>query len=350
MRVEGRVSRPIFEIFPTTTSILVCCLFGLCINAGSVSLVSLKQLTKVAPKSQNILAATVPSKGEAGCAVLTKPFQFNDSLITANSISVVNEHQEISCLVANVGPTTITISANKQIGCYETVESPELTVANGSMDKVAGVSQLSNNDTVNIGDDLNEDQIEDLRYLFQKHIEAFPINSHLGKTSVATHDIELLPDTKPVAERLRRRPYAHKEEAKKQIAKMLEDGIIEPSDSPWAAAYVLVRKKTGDMRLCIDFRKLNYQTRKDVYPLPNVGDCLEPLAGNEYYSQLDLAAGYWRIAMSDGAKDKTAFRTEDGHFQFCRMPFGLTNAPASFQRLVNALFSGPVRKLQAGKL
>lgn len=99
------------------------------------------------------------------------------------------------------------------------------------------------------------------------------------------------------------------------------------------------KKKCGDMRLCADFRKLNEQTRKNVYPLPNIEDCLEPLCGNRYFSTLDLASGYWQISMAKEAREKTAFRTEDGHFQFCRMPFGLCNAPASFQRLVNALFA-----------
>lgn len=120
---------------------------------------------------------------------------------------------------------------------------------------------------------------------------------------------------------------------------MLKQNVIERSDSPWASAYVVVKKKTGDLRICIDFRRLNDVTKKCSYPLPNAEDCLEPLGGNIYFSQLDLASGYWQIPLSDRAKELTSFRSEDGQFHFLKMPFGLCNAPASFQRMVNALFS-----------
>lgn len=102
----------------------------------------------------------------------------------------------------------------------------------------------------------------------------------------------------------------------------------------------LVKKKSGETRLCIDFRKLNSVTKKNVFPLPNLEDCLDALNGNKYFSTLDLASGYWQIEMAEKSKELTAFRTETGHYEFERMPFGLCNAPASFQKLVNALFTG----------
>lgn len=94
------------------------------------------------------------------------------------------------------------------------------------------------------------------------------------------------------------------------------------------------------MRLCIDYRELNDVKINNAYPLPNVEDCLEPLANNRFFSQLDLCSEYWQIPLADRAKALSAFRTEDAHFQFRRMPFGLCNAPASFQRLVNSHFGG----------
>lgn len=121
---------------------------------------------------------------------------------------------------------------------------------------------------------------------------------------------------------------------------MLDKDIIEPSTSPWASAIVLVRRRTGDIRVCIDFRRLNGVTKKCVHPLPNIGDCLEPLCGNRYFSQLDLASGYWQISINERDREKTTFRTEEGQFHFKRMPFGLCNAPASFPRLMNALYLG----------
>lgn len=170
--------------------------------------------------------------------------------------------------------------------------------------------------------------------------EIFSINGEIGLTNLAEHKIELLPGAKPFAEPLRRRAPLHIEETRKQVHKMLKMGIIEESDSPWASAYVLAKKKNGELRLCIDFRKLNDMTKKLVYPLPNIEECLESLSGKKYFSQLDFASGFWQIPMANNSKELTAFRTEDGLFQFTRMPFGLTNAPASFQRTMNAMLSG----------
>lgn len=120
---------------------------------------------------------------------------------------------------------------------------------------------------------------------------------------------------------------------------MLENGIIEESSSPWASAYVLAKKKNCEFRVCIDFRKLNEKTKKNAYPLPDVDDCIETLAGKRFFSQIDFSSGFWQIPLETKSKEYTAFRTEDGHYQFRRMPFGLCNAPASFQRMVNALLS-----------
>lgn len=91
---------------------------------------------------------------------------------------------------------------------------------------------------------------------------------------------------------------------------------------------------------CIDFRKLNSMTKKLAYPLPNTDDCIESLAGKRFFSTLDLASGFWQVPLTKEARQLTAFKTEDGLFEFVKMPFGLCNAPATFQRLVNALFAG----------
>lgn len=193
---------------------------------------------------------------------------------------------------------------------------------------------------ITVGDNLTVGQLIELRQLIGTHSNSFSVGGKIGKTDIVEHHIVLEPDAQPVVEPLRRRPLFHKQEAHRRVSKMLREGILEPSESPWASAYVMVKKKTGEMRMCIDFRKLNDKTKKNVYPLPNIEDCIEPLSGNQYFSSLDLASGYWQIKMSDESKKFTAFRTEEGLFQFTRMPFGLCNAPASFQRLVNALFSG----------
>ena len=116
---------------------------------------------------------------------------------------------------------------------------------------------------------------------------------------------------------------------------MIEQEIVEPSDSPWSAPICLVKKQDGTCRFCIDFRKLNSVTVRDAYPLPRIDDTLDCLSGSMWFSSLDLASGYWQIKIAESNKCKTAFvLPHTGLFHFNVMPFGLTNAPASFQRLM----------------
>ena len=124
------------------------------------------------------------------------------------------------------------------------------------------------------------------------------------------------------------------------VTEMLTGGQIEPSDSPWSAPVVLVTKKDGGTRFCVDYRRLNLATVKDAYPLPRIDDTLDMLAGKRWFSTLDLASGYWQVSLSPEARCKTAFATHSGLFQFRVMPFGLCNAPATFERLMDQVLQG----------
>ena len=147
-------------------------------------------------------------------------------------------------------------------------------------------------------------------------------------------------DAEPVKQNMRRMPFAVRCEVARQLEAMQESGVIQPSKSPWSSPVVMVRKRDGTHRFCVDYRKLNAVTKPDTFPLPRIDDLLDQLGQAKYFSSIDLASGYWQIRMSEESKEKTAFATPQGLFQFCVMPFGLTNAPAVFQRLMNRVLMG----------
>ena len=158
----------------------------------------------------------------------------------------------------------------------------------------------------------------------------------LGKTNLVKHKIELT-DYTPIKDRYRRIPPHQYEEVRKHLKEMLDVGAIRRSNSPWASPVVLVRKKDGSLRFCIDLRKLNARTIKDAYSLPRIEDALDSLNGACIFTSLDLKSGYWQVELNESSIPLTAFTVGPlGFYECVRMPFGLTNAPATFQRLMES--------------
>ena len=129
-------------------------------------------------------------------------------------------------------------------------------------------------------------------------------------------------------------------EAEKQINEMLQKDVIQPSSSPWSSGIVMVQKKDGTKRFCVDYRRMNDVTIKDAYPLPRIDDSLDQLSGAEWFSSLDLNSGYWQVEVNEEDREKTAFASRQGLFEFKVMPFGLCNAPATFERLMEIVLAG----------
>ncbi|KAJ9514337.1 hypothetical protein QJQ45_012260 [Haematococcus lacustris] len=153
------------------------------------------------------------------------------------------------------------------------------------------------------------------------------------------HTIPLEPCNRPPATPMYRLSKPEHDELKQQIQDLLSKGMIEPSSSPYAAPVLFVQKKSGELRMCIDYRQLNKITLRDQYPLPRIDDLFDKLSGCKVFSSLDLQAGYHQIRITPEDVPKTAFRTPEGHFQFKVLCFGLTNAPATFQRVMNDAFA-----------
>lgn len=177
-----------------------------------------------------------------------------------------------------------------------------------------------------------------VRSLLQRFSSVFSAHEgDLGCTDLLSHDIPLLDDV-PVRQRYRRIPPSEYEAVKTHINQLLEAQVIRESSSPYASPIVLVRKKDGSLRMCVDYRLLNAKTRKDAFPLPRIEESLDALAGAQWFSTLDLASGYNQVPVLEQDKPKTAFCTPFGLFEWNRMPFGLCNAPSTFQRLMQRMF------------
>src|SRR5207247_2014439 len=185
-----------------------------------------------------------------------------------------------------------------------------------------------------------EDEKVQLEEILVKYSDCFSRHENdLGRTTAVKHAIDT-GGRKPVKQLLRRHPYAHVHEIDRQVETMLAQDVIEPSSSPWASNVVVVKKKDGSLRFCIDYRKLNDCTVKDAYPLPRITDCLDALSEGKYFSTFDLRSGYFQVEMEERDREKTSFVTRGGLYQFKVMPFGVTNGPATFQRLMDLTLAG----------
>lgn len=163
----------------------------------------------------------------------------------------------------------------------------------------------------------------------------------LETTTVLTHAIQT-ENAEPIKQRAYRMSPKENEFIKAEIDKLLTKGFIKPSNSPWSSPVVLVKKKSGQFRFCVNYKKLNSVTIKDNYPLPNIEELLNTVAGYKYYTTLDLFSGYWQCGIKPGDEDKTTFICKYGTYAFNVMPFGLTNAPASFQRLMEIVLKDAI--------
>ena len=161
----------------------------------------------------------------------------------------------------------------------------------------------------------------------------------LGQTDILQHQIHT-GDQPAIKQRVRRYPAARRDEERQLVEDMLAIGIIQESNSARSSPTVLVKKKDGTTRFCIDYRRLNQVTKVDVYPLPHIEDSLNTLGGARFFCSLDLASGYWQVEMNATDREKTAFVTQGGLYEFRVMPFGLVNAPATFERLMERVLRG----------
>lgn len=274
-------------------------------------------------------------------------------LLVARSLSAVSNGR-VMVRILNLSPVPVTLFQRCRLGQISDVElCPSRLQGNVELRPL-------DNETVEVGvrqksvQDARQEQMpwpvavsldplqfstkqqEMISDLLSKHQKVFSEHDEdYGHTDRVLHVIPT-GDAAPIRDRYNRIPPKLYQEVRGLLNNMLENGIIKESYSPWAAPVVLVRKKDGTLRFCVDYRRLNSVTHKDSYPLPRIEESLASLKKSRVFSTLDLAHGYWQVGVHPADKEKTAFVTPTGLYEFNRMPMGLCNAPGTFQRLVES--------------
>ena len=178
-----------------------------------------------------------------------------------------------------------------------------------------------------------------LRALLSRYNHVFDWNNDtIGRTNLINHKIIIEDNTLPISHRPYRISPLEAEYLQKELDKYCKLGVISPSNSPWAAPVILVKKKNGEYRMVIDYRKLNSVTKKDAYPLPRIDDLLDTLGKAKVFSALDMRAGFHQVPLDESSKELTAFTTKFGTYHYNTLPMGLVNSPATFQRLIDICF------------
>lgn len=300
----------------------------------------------IPPRSEKVVK--LPVKYSKGVGLLNY-IKYGNKVESPQAIVNIENHFAITTIInSNTNPAKIEINEPFDV---ELLNINELNFI-GKMEVDSDESFSQNQDNIlksnlrNLRlDHCNLEEKQAIRDLCLEYRDIFYCDKiPLTFTSEIQHKINLTDET-PIFTKTYRYPEIHKQEVKDQVEKMLQQGIIQNSISPWSSPIWIVPKKADasgkkKWRMVIDYRKLNERTIDDKYPLPNIADILDKLGRSQYFTTLDLANGFHQIQMDPNDIQKTAFSTENGHFEFKRMPFGLKNSPSTFQRIMDNILRG----------
>ena len=319
-------------------------------RTASVCHVTFLETTVVPAYCQMQLPASASKEGSVTGDVILEPevaFVEQHGLVVAHSLARNVEGKTVVQLL-NPSPAPVTVQKSTRVGVLRplTEACVDVCVAKEAIGDVPdnATRRKTTDDVVQhlLSDvqDLDNSDKERLKSLLNEFKDILSIDDDdLGQTKLVYHEIDT-GDARPIRQPARRLPFHQKAEVRQLLDNMLSRGVIEHSNGPWSSPIVLVKKKDGSTRFCVDFRKVNDVTRKDAQPLPRIDDTLDALGDACYFSTLDLASGYWQVELDPRDREKTAFATPFGLHQFRVMPFGLCNAPATFQRLMEQVLAG----------
>lgn len=307
---------------------------------------------ELAPHQSTIVAGKIRRTGRVTeCGIIESNLKLSEKegvIVGRTLVSTLTD--DVPVHVLNSSEETVVLKTNQLLGwCESVMTCPSDASVTGLVRNMntkpikdttkkipSHLNELFTKSSVHLNDAEREEWLQHLleyQDIFSKG------KGDYGRTNLVKHHIDT-GNARPIKQPPRRLPFAKQQIEKEEIARMREQNVIRPSTSPWASPVVLVTKKDGTMRFCVDYRRLNDVTVKDAYPLPRVDDCLDSLAGAQWFSTMDLCSGYWQVEMEEESKPKTAFATRSGLYEFNVMAFGLACAPSTFERLMEEVVRG----------
>jgi hypothetical protein len=311
-------------------------------KSDKVGKVVIKETVSVPPESE-LFVKGVPNYPLYDDINVVEPLSYwtKKGLLVAKSL--LNSEGDSVYSVMNLTDKPIKLKQGEFLGSISSAEKSESLDNRDCKDRFSRLPEYLQCLVNNVDPSLSANEKHQFHELLLEFQDIFMgPDGKLGQTDLVTHSIDT-GDAKPVRLPPRKVPLAQQAVIEQEVEKMHENGIIEPSDSPWSAPICLVKKSDGSHRFAIDFRGLNSVTIKDAYPLPNIRQIFDNLAHSRFYNTLDMASGYWQIKMAERDKKKTGFVTPTGRnrfWHFLVMPFGLCNSGATFERLMERVLAG----------
>jgi len=318
----------------------------------------------VIPKqSQSLVTVNCGSKIPSGVVGLAQGGRNLGSLglMVANTVTKTISNNKVNVLLMNPTVKDVTLFARMKLGTFTLIDPQNVQIFDNDMGSIV-VNSVDVNNVESVTDEkfkeilsqikinsesLSSKENQELKQLISEYQDVFKTKyDSNGNYSGVEH--EILTDHPPIRSRPYRQSPKVQEKIRQHVNDMLEQGVIRESTSPWSFPVCMIPKAgTDNYRFCIDFRKLNQVCDRCNFPLPNINDTLDSLGSSkpQYFSTLDLAAGYWQINLSEGSKEKSAFITQDGLYEFNVMPFGLHNAPLLFREQCMRFLEGCIGSL-----
>jgi len=311
------------------------------VKSGFVRVAGTKEVL-IPANSECCVAVTGPNLSQDGIVEELRTLPGNlhlpPAIVNAKGTSMVvrlfNQGEQDVWLKPRTRLGTLTTASVEDSDVQFTIDEAQIKVSVNEVTATTISSQNRLPTGIDIGELRGGQTLDQAHNLFRKYSSIFAnVDDDLGCTNAVKHRITLA-DPTPVRLPYRRVPPSQLEELRQHLNQLLAKDVIRHSNSEYSSPIVLVRKKSGDLRMCIDYRQLNAKTIKDAYPLPRIDESIDALVGARFFSTMDLQSAFYQVEVEEADKAKTAFTTPLGLYEFNRMPFGLCNGPATYQRLM----------------